>query len=98
MPVNRSFSIELLLETLRNFPLGPRKKITLAYVMLHGLNDTDEDLARLPKLLRGIPAKVNLIPYNDNAGLGFKTPPEPRVLQWMDVLQRKGIQATIRWS
>lgn len=98
MPINNRFPIEELVETLRQFPLKARRRITIEYVMLHGINDTKDDLKRLPKLLKGIPAKINLIPYNENAGLGFKTPPEKHIAHWQAELTRIGLDSTIRWS
>ena len=98
MPITKAYPLEVLIECLRKFPLKPRRKITIEYVMLAGLNDTDEDLKRLPKMLRGVPSKVNLIPYNDNAGLGFLTPSRERIQQWQDVLVKSGLDTTIRWS
>ncbi len=98
MPINDNFSLQELLETLRALPLKPRKRITIEYVMLSGVNDTDADLKRLPKLLKNLPAKVNLIPYNENAGLGFKSPTRERVMRWQNGLVQAGLDATIRWS
>lgn len=98
MPVNRRFPLERLLATLRSFPLKPRQRITIEYVMLAGVNDSAADLQRLPKLLNGIPVKINLIPYNENAGLGFKSPSEQWVREWQDLLTRRGYNTTIRWS
>ena len=98
MPINKKFPIQELLSTIKAFPLKARKRVTIEYVMLHGINDSEADLKRLPKLLRGIPTKINLIPYNDNAGLGFKTPPESHVAHWQDYLTRGGNDVTIRWS
>lgn len=98
MPVNNRFSIDELLGAIRELPLGPRKSVTIEYVMLHGVNDGREDMQRLPRILEGLPVKVNLIPYNDNAGLGFKTPPKDWVFEWRDYLLRRGFNATIRWS
>jgi len=98
IPINKKYPLEDLLGTLRQFPLGGRMRVTFEYVMLHGENDTLEDLARLPKLIRGIPAKINLIPYNENAGLGFKGPPEEWVHKWQKNLLDQGINATVRWS
>ena len=60
MPVNQRFPIETLLQAMRDYPIKGRKKITVEYVMLAGVNDTKDDLKRLPKLLRGIPCKINL--------------------------------------
>jgi len=98
MPVNKAFPIDKLLGALRSYPLKPRKKITIEYVMLHGINDTDADLRRLPRLLEGIPSKVNLIPYNPNAGLGFLAPPKETVQKWHSTLTGKGVDAFVRWS
>jgi 23S rRNA (adenine2503-C2)-methyltransferase len=98
MPINKAFPIQKLLETLRAFPLKPRRKITIEYVMLGGINDTDADLKRLPQLLRGIPSKVNLIPYNENAGLGFTPPTRDTLQRWQDALMKSGFDTTIRWS
>jgi 23S rRNA (adenine2503-C2)-methyltransferase len=98
MPVNKSFPLEKLLHTLREFPVNKRRKITIEYVMLSGVNDTEDDLKRLPKLLHGIQVKVNLIPYNDNADLGFATPEREYVHYWREVLVNAGLDVTIRWS
>ena len=98
MPVNQRFKIAELLDTLRNADLGRRRKITIEYVMLAGVNDTEDDMHRLVKLLRGMPVKVNLIPYNSNADLGFDTPSNNWVHSCHDFLNNSGIDSTIRWS
>jgi len=98
MPINKKYPIEDLLEALKNYPIKGRKKITIEYVLLAGVNDKDEDLKMLPKLLHGIPCKVNLIPYNENAGLDFKSPSAKHVDKWYRALCSKGIDVTIRWS
>src|SRR5690606_12637415 len=98
MPINKRWPLETLLETLRNFPLKRGKRITIEYVMLGGVNDTPEDLKRLPKILNGIPSKVNLIPYNENAGLGFSAPQRDWVFYWQESLLDAGLNSTIRWS
>jgi len=79
MPVNRKWPIEDLLAACRKFPMRQGRRITFEYVLLGGINDSDEDAHRLAKLVDGLPAKVNLIPYNENPGLGFKEPSPERV-------------------
>lgn len=74
MPVNRSYSLKELMDACRRFPLPSRRKVTFEYVMLGGLNDTLDDAKRLLKLIHGIPNKVNLIPFNEHEGCGFKSP------------------------
>jgi len=98
MPINKAFPLEKLLGALRAYPLPKRKKITLEYVMLSGVNDSEADLGRLIKLVHGLRAKINLIPYNENAGLGFKTPSRNLVMRWVQNLTSNGVDATIRWS
>lgn len=98
IPINKRWPIQTLLDELRRYPLRSRKRITIEYVMLAGVNDTDADLARLPELLHGIPVKVNLIPYNDNAGLGYKTPERHVIARWQETLLSQGLNATVRWS
>lgn len=98
MPVNDRFPIEELLAAVKEFPVGPRKKVTMEYVMLGGLNDTNDDMRRLAKMMRGLPVKINLIPYNDNAGLGFNSPTREWVFTWQRYLNSQGLQAFIRWS
>lgn len=74
MPINRRYPLAVLLKACRDFPLPSRRKITFEYVMLGGLNDSLDDAKRLLKLIRGIPNKVNLIPFNEHDGCGFTAP------------------------
>ena len=98
IPINKRWPLEELLEVLRSYPLKHRKRITMEYVMLKGVNDTEEDLRRLPRLLAGIPSKINLIPYNQNTGLGFYPPERSVIDHWQKTLLELGVNATIRWS
>lgn len=74
MPINRAYPIADLLAALKKFPLPGRRKITIEYVMLGGLNDTPDDAKRLVRLLSDIPCKVNLIPFNPHEGADFVPP------------------------
>ncbi|MCB0324310.1 MAG: 23S rRNA (adenine(2503)-C(2))-methyltransferase RlmN [Bdellovibrionales bacterium] len=98
MPITKRWPLESLLEALREYPLKRGKRITIEYVMLAGVTDTVDDLRRLPQLLTGIPVKVNLIPYNANAGLGFDAPRRDWVFHWQESLLDAGLNSTIRWS
>lgn len=98
MPINDRFPIDELVDAIKSFPVGPRKKVTIEYVMLGGVNDTTEDMKRLASMMRGLPVKINLIPYNDNAGLGFDSPAREWVFAWQRYLNSQGLQAFIRWS
>jgi 23S rRNA (adenine2503-C2)-methyltransferase len=96
MPINRRWPIGELLAACRTFPMKQGRRITFEYVLLGGVNDTDADALRLSRLVAGIPAKVNLIPYNDNPGLGFRAPPMDRVEAFHRILYERNITAVIR--
>ncbi|MCA9540097.1 MAG: radical SAM protein, partial [Myxococcales bacterium] len=96
MPINRKYPIATLMDALRRYPLPPRRKMTIEYVLLGTVNDTDADAHRLVKLLRGLPVRVNLIPWNPFQGPGFARPADERVRSFQDILQRRGLTVTVR--
>ncbi len=98
MPVNRAFTLSVVMDAVRRYPLAPRQRIFIEYVLLDGVNDSAEDAHRLVRLLRGVRAKVNLIPFNDWEGSGFRRPPLARILAFQAVLLDAGITTTVRWS
>jgi len=99
MPVNRKYPIARLLAACRRFAKSTGERFTFEYVLLSGLNDTDADVARLAKLLRANPAKLNLIPFNEVPGwLPYRSPDRARVLAIRDRLLAEGLPVSIRWS
>ena len=96
MPVNRRWPLAELLRACRSFPMKRGRRITFEYVLLAGVNDSDADASRLARLIRGIPAKVNLIPYNENPGLGFAAPRPERVEAFRDALVGLNVTAVVR--
>ena len=98
MPVNKGFDLQALLDACRRFPLPMRQRMTFEYVLLDGVNDTPADARRLVRLLHGIRAKVNLIPFNAWDGAAFERPPLQRILAFQARLLEHGITATVRWS
>lgn len=96
MPINRKYPIEVLLECLRTYPLKPSRRLTFEYVMLKGINDTDEDARRLVKLLHGIPAKVNLIPFNAYEGAPYQPPSQERIKTFQDYLLDRHFSVFVR--
>ncbi len=98
MPINNKYPLKVLLGACRKFPLEPRRRITFEYVMLGGVNDSENDARRLIKLLKGIPNKVNLIPLNPFEGCDFKRPADGDVLRFQEILLNGNITALIRKS
>jgi 23S rRNA (adenine2503-C2)-methyltransferase len=96
MPVNRKYSLKELLDACRRLPLPRRKRITFEYVLLTGVNDSEKDAAALVKLLRGIPSKVNIIPFNPHPGSEFQRPSEEAIARFQRVLHDAGVQVNVR--
>ncbi len=98
MPINKTYPMKTLIDTLRKVELKRNRKITIEYVLLKGINDTEADLVRLRKILLGIKAKVNLVPFNGNNESKFKAPLEKSILEFGNELLKSKIMTTIRWS
>lgn len=96
MPVNRRYDIETLLDACRQVPLPRGKRIAFEYVMFEGINDSLEDADRLRHLLRDIPAKVNLIPYNENPSRDLRRPSDAVVRAFQHHLVSHRVHCTVR--
>lgn len=98
MPVNKKYPLKSLLDACRRFPLEPKRRITFEYVMIAGVNDSLDDAGRIVRLLRGIPSKVNLIPFNPYEGSEFASPSDEVVLGFQKILSDGNLTALIRKS
>ncbi len=97
VPINKRWNIEELLASLRTYPRGRNsERITFEYVMLDGVNDSDEDAHRLIKLIEGIPAKINLIPFNEWPGAPYKRSSNNRIRRFADIIYKAGYASPIR--
>lgn len=96
MPVNRKWPIAELLRAARAFPLAHGRKITFEYVLLAGVNDSDADAERLPRLLKGMECMVNLIPWNPFSGPAFRRPSAERIRTFQEILRRHHLATYIR--
>ncbi len=98
MPVNRRWNIAALMKACRKYPLARRRRITFEYLLLKDVNDSLEHARRLGKLLRGIPAKINLIPFNESPGIPFKRSSDESMAGFQNVLRDMNYTAVIRKS
>ena len=97
VPVNKKWNIDTLLGALRDYPrLSNSERITFEYVMLKGVNDSDEDAKRLVKLIRGIPAKINLIPFNEWPGAPYQRSDWDRIEAFAHIIFKAGYASPIR--
>ncbi len=98
MPINRRYPISQLIEACRNYRLSRRRRITFEYLLLAGVNDSVEQAMLLAKLLKGIPSKINLIPFNESSDIPFKRPIHEQVLAFQQVLKEANYTTIIRKS
>jgi 23S rRNA (adenine2503-C2)-methyltransferase len=97
VPINRRWNIETLLAALRDYPrLSNSERITFEYVMLKGVNDSDADARRLVQLIAGIPAKINLIPFNEWPGAPYERSDWERIEAFADIIYKAGYASPIR--
>ena len=100
MPISRKYPLEELMETLRNFPLQGGRRITFEYVLIRDLNDEFRHARELRRLLHGIPAKLNIIPLNEDQVHfpDLHRPSDETVEAFAERLRHAGLVVTIRWS
>jgi 23S rRNA (adenine2503-C2)-methyltransferase len=97
VPINKRWPLVDLLAALRDYPkVSNSERITFEYVMLDGVNDSDEDAHRLIKLIEGIPAKINLIPFNEWPGAPYKRSSNNRIRKFADIIYKAGYASPIR--
>ena len=96
MPINNKYPLAELMAALRDYPTNNARRITFEYVMLKGVNDSDADARNLIKLVKGIPAKFNLIPFNKWPGSDFEVTPMSQIKRFSDILFEAGYSAPIR--
>ncbi len=97
VPINKRWNIEALLGALAAYPKASNsERITFEYVMLKDVNDSDEDARRLVKLIKGIPAKINLIPFNEWPGAPYERSDWERIEKFADIIYKAGYASPIR--
>ncbi len=98
MPINRRYPLKELMAACRQYPLHASKRITFEYILIRGVNDSLQDAKRLVKLLHGIKAKVNLIPFNEHEGSAFRSPNAEAIEVFQTYLLDRSIVAIRRAS
>ena len=97
VPINRKHKIAELLQACRDYPrLSNAERITFEYVMLKDVNDTDEDAHRLVELIKGIPAKINLIPFNPWPGAPYERSSNNRIHRFANIVNAAGYSSPVR--
>ncbi len=98
MPVNRTYPVDELLAACRRFPLSKKKVILFEYILIKGINDSPQDALLLAEKLKGIPCRINLLPFNESEEMTYKCPSEEDILVFQKILRDRGLRTLIRSS
>ena len=97
VPINRKYPVKELMHACREYIKGlPHQKITFEYVMLAGVNDSDEQARKLAKIVADVPCKLNLIPFNPFDDSGYSCSSMTRINRFREILMQKGIMTVTR--
>ena len=96
MPINKAYPLDVLIPALKDYLKKTNRRITFEYILLSGINDSDENAMELAKLVKGINCYINLIPYNETNNLNFKRTSTIQIMKFYDILKKNNINVTIR--
>lgn len=96
MPVNRAYNLDELFAAIRDYAKDNNRRITFEYILLHGINDRKQDAMDLKKLLSGLNAYINLIPYNEVNENDYQSSSDENALRFYDLLKKEGVAVTLR--
>ena len=96
MPIAKTYPLDELMQALREYSEDNHRRLTFEYILLHGVNDSDEMAITLANLVRGMNAYINLIPYNQVDENGFIGVDDKKALHFYDILMKHGVKATLR--
>ena len=96
MPINKVYSLNILISTIKDYIKVTNRRVTFEYIMLKDINDTEECAYELSNLLKGMNCYVNLIPYNETNNIGFKRSENVKINKFYDILKKNNIAVTIR--
>ena len=96
MPINKAYPLNDLIEVIKEYIKKTNRRVTFEYIMLEGINDSEENAKEWATLLKGINCYVNIIPYNETENIGFKRTKEWKIMKFYDILKKNKINVTIR--
>ena len=96
MPINKVYPIEVLMSTLKDYIKETNRRVTFEYILLDGVNDTEECALELANLVRGMNCYINLIPYNETNNISYKRSKKEHISKFYDILKKNKINVTVR--
>ena len=96
MPINKAYPIEVLISTLKDYIKETNRRVTFEYILLDGVNDTEECALELANLVKGMNCYINLIPYNETNNISYKRSKKEHISKFYDILKKSKINVTVR--
>ena len=96
MPIANAYDMKSLFEVINKYIKKTNRRVTLEYILLEGINDTDDCALQLSKLVQGMNCYINLIPYNETENIGYKRTKKGQIMKFYDILKKNKVQVTIR--
>lgn len=96
MPINKVYPLDKLIEAIKDYISVTNRRVTFEYILLSGINDSEKDAKSLAKLIKGLNAYINLIPYNEGSSDVFKRPKNDDIMKFYDIIKKEGINVTVR--
>ena len=96
MPINKAYPLEVLFPVLKDYIKKTNRRLTFEYILLDGINDTEECAQELSNLVRGMNCYINLIPYNETNNISFKRTKKEKISRFYDILKKNSICVTVR--
>ena len=96
MPINKAYKIKDIIDALKIYYKKTNRRITFEYIMLDGINDSDDCARELCELLKGLNCYINLIPYNETNNIQYKRSKNDRILKFYDIIKKNNMSVTIR--
>ena len=96
MPINKAYPLDKLIKVLKKYIDKTNRRLTFEYILLEGINDSEENAIELAELVKGMNAYINLIPYNSTDNLGFKRSKTIQIMRFYDILKKNRVNVTIR--
>ena len=96
MPINKAYPLEILINTLKDYIKETNRRVTFEYILLDGINDTEECALELSNLVRGMNCYINLIPYNETNNISYKRSKKEHISKFYDILKKNKINVTVR--
>ena len=96
MPINKAYPLKEVMDALKYYYKETNRRLTFEYIMLDGINDSEENAKELCKLLKGLNCYINLIPYNETNNIDFKRTKKDKILKFYDIIKKNDMNVTIR--